>query len=277
MLENTEVAHVAQFESGMAIHAVVSAEIDIQISTAKKYPRNLGLSLKRIKDIACLTQETAIECFYSLPRKDEHGNTKNITGMTIRMAEIVASQYGNIRYGSRVMGHDGKMITAQGICHDLENNVAVTKEVQRRITTRAGKTYGDDMIIMTGNAAASIAMRNAVFTVIPKALMAQLEIEVRNTALGKNMSTEQRWVRARDSYKAIGVTEKQLMEHLQIVKHTELTEDHFSHLIGLHTAITKEKMITVEEAFNPGNAGKDITEMVSGFDKLNQAVNTEGK
>lgn len=267
-LEKTITEEVQLIESPTALQAIVSAEIDQQISTAKKYPRNLSQALKRIKDISCLTQETAEECIYSLPRRDENGNTKNITGLSIRMAEIVASQYGNIRYGSRTIGHDGKMITAQGVCHDLENNVAVTKEVQRRITNRYGKTYGDDMIIMTGNAASSIAMRNAVFTVIPRALLAQLEKDVRNTALGVNMSSEQRWIKAVESYKSLGVTEKQLLEHLQISKKVELTDDHFIHLIGMYTAITKEKMITVEQAFSKDSVGKDLSEIVSGLDKL---------
>jgi hypothetical protein len=39
--------------------------------------------------------------------------------------------------------------------------------VKRRITNRRGETYNADMITVTGNAGASIALRNAILKAIP--------------------------------------------------------------------------------------------------------------
>ncbi len=84
-------------------------------------------------------------------------------------AEIVTSAWGNCRAGARVVDEGAEFITAQGVFHDLERNVQVTMEVRRRITGKNGRRYSSDMIGVTGNAACSIALRNAVFRGIPRA------------------------------------------------------------------------------------------------------------
>lgn len=53
-------------------------------------------------------------------------------------------------------------MTAQGVFHDLERNVAITYEVRRRIVDKNGRRYKPDMIGVTANAACSIALRNAI-------------------------------------------------------------------------------------------------------------------
>jgi hypothetical protein len=149
-----------------ALESIERANVDMQISTAKKYPRSLALVKGRMMDLATLDQETAESCFYKLNRQG-----KSIEGPSIRLAEIAASSFGNIRYGARVISNDGKKITAQGFSHDLETNVYCAVEISRRITNRDGMTYSEDMQVVTGNAACAIALRNAMFKVVPFALV----------------------------------------------------------------------------------------------------------
>jgi hypothetical protein len=59
-------------------------------------------------------------------------------------------------------------VTAQGVCHDLQSNTFIAYEVRRRITGKGDRKYSDDMIGVTGNAASSIALRNAILKIIPK-------------------------------------------------------------------------------------------------------------
>ena len=133
------------------------SEIDMQISTAKKWPR----SIKRFRDEALqmvtLNDQIAAECIYSLPR-----DGKVVEGPSARFGEIAASAWGNCRAGARVVSDQGDFVTAQGVFHDLERNVAITYEVQRRITGKNGRRYSADMIGVTGNAASSIALRSAI-------------------------------------------------------------------------------------------------------------------
>lgn len=146
---------------------LVESEINQQVATAKKYPRSLQRFADEAMAMVTLDKATANECMYALPR-----DGKSITGPSARFAEIAASCWGNNRAGARVVDVGDQFVTAQGVFHDLERNVAVTIEVQRRITDKSGRRYKEDMIGVTGNAAVSIALRNAVLKGIPKAFWA---------------------------------------------------------------------------------------------------------
>lgn len=56
------------------LQAINRAEIDIQISTAKQYPRDINAVLNKIETYATMDKETAEECFYVLRREDKQGN-----------------------------------------------------------------------------------------------------------------------------------------------------------------------------------------------------------
>src|SRR5437867_1005932 len=48
-----------------AISPLMRAEIDIQISTAKRYPRSIRRFQQEAQSMACLDEDTAAECMYS--------------------------------------------------------------------------------------------------------------------------------------------------------------------------------------------------------------------
>jgi hypothetical protein len=254
-----------------AIEAINRAEVDIQISTAKKYPRDLKRVLNQIETLATLDTETAEDCFYALKR-GQGNDAKVIEGLSVRFAEIMANSWGNIRVATRIIGNDGKMITAQGVCHDLENNVATSVEVHRRITDRNGKTYSDDMVVVTGNAASAIAYRNAILKVIPKAITKKIVDNVKQVALGKALDLETSRTNALANFKKIGVSESQLLEYLEIGTIAELDKEHVFTLKGLWNAI-KEGSTTVKETFvQKGVAKTDIDiakeKIIDAIDKM---------
>jgi len=230
-----------------AIEAINRAEVDIQISTAKKYPRDLKRVLTQIETLATLDTETAEDCFYALKR-GKGDDAKIIEGLSVRFAEIIANAWGNVRIATRIIGNDGKHITAQGVCHDLETNVATSVEVHRRITDKYGKTYTDDMIVVTGNAASSIAYRNAVLKVIPKAITKKIVENTKEVALGKALDIETSRTNAISNFKKIGVSENQICEYLEIKSIQEIGKEHLFTLKGLWNAI-KEGSTTVKETF----------------------------
>lgn len=173
-----------------AMSALAKAEIDMAISTAHRFPRAIKKARDRMIEMATLDEETASECSYALKRKEANGQMKVISGPSVRMAEIALSAYGNARVAVRSAGQtdDGKFILMQAVCHDLERNVAVTVEVARRITTKTGRPFGDDMIGVTMAAAGSIARRNAILAVIPRAVVKPAIDKAREVALGKTKS-----------------------------------------------------------------------------------------
>lgn len=240
-----EIIEVKQAEM---LQAINRSEVDMQIATAKQYPRDLPTVLNKIETYATMDTETAEDCFYALRRQGADGEAQAIEGLSVRMAEIIASAWGNLRVQTRIIGNDGRFITAQGVCHDLETNVAVSKEVKRRITTRAGRTFSDDMQVVTGNAAASIAFRNAVLAVVPKAVTKKVIASVKQVAMGKAIDLETSRQNAIANYAKAGVTEQMLFEYLGITKKEQIDKEMVFELKALWNAI-KEGTTTVQETF----------------------------
>ena len=58
----TEIIEVKQADM---LQAINRAEVDIQISTAKQYPRDLNVTLNKIATYATMDKETAEDCLRS--------------------------------------------------------------------------------------------------------------------------------------------------------------------------------------------------------------------
>lgn len=239
---------IIEIKQADMLQAINRAEIDIQISTAKQYPRDLQQVLNKIGTYATMDKETAEDCFYVLRREGANGQSSVIEGLSVRMAEIIASSWGNLRVQSRIIGNDGKMITAQAICHDLETNLAVSKEVKRRITNKYGKTYSEDMQVVTGNAASSIAFRNAVLAVIPKAVTKRIINEVKKVALGQSIDLEQSRQNVLAYFGKLGVTNEQIFHYLGIKAIEQIDKQMIFELRATRNAI-EEGTTSVKETF----------------------------
>lgn len=235
-----------------AIESIERASVDIQITTAHKYPRSLAIVKRRMMELATLDEETAESCFYKLNRQG-----KNIEGPSIRLAEIAASSFGNIRFGARVVSRDAKEITAQGFCHDLESNVLSTIEVKRRIVGRDGRTYSDDMVVVTGNAACAIAARNAIFKVVPFAFVKPIFEAAKKAAVGDIKTLAERRTKMLARFAALGVNEKKICASLGRKGVEEIGLEDLETLIGVHSAV-KDGEQTIEEAFPEQKAPIDF-------------------
>lgn len=244
-MDNFEIVEVKQADM---LQALNRSEVDIQIATAKQYPRDLTATLNKIRTYATMDKETAEDCFYVLRRKNQDGSDQVIDGLSVRMAEIIAGAWGNLRVATRIIGNDGRMITAQAVCHDLETNFAVSKEVKRSIVTKSGKTYSQDMQVVTGNAAASIAFRNAVLAVIPKAVTKKIINEVREVALGQSLDLETSRQKMIAYFGSLGVTQEQILFYLGVKSIEEIDKQAIFELRSTANAI-KEGTTTAKESF----------------------------
>lgn len=240
-------------ESSLSL--ITKAEIDVQISTAKAFPRSMKSFLNRAESMATVSEDVAASCSYALPR-----GGKSLEGPTVRLAEIVCSTYGNIRAGARVIANDGKTVTAQGICHDLETNYCVTVEVKRKITDKFGKTYNEDMQVVTGNAACAVAYRNAVFKVVPYALVNDIYDKAKMVARGTSETLPARRDKALVYLRGLKVTDQQICDVLEIKKVEDIDLDKLDILRGMCTLI-KNGESTVKDLFEPttGNQASSIS------------------
>ena len=241
--EGREVAGIS-VESG-TVAVLNRSEIEQQVTTAHKFPRSIKRFRQEALQMVTLNESVAESCIYALPR----GN-KTIEGPSARFAEVVASAWGNCRAGARVVSDAGDFITAQGVFYDCERNVGLTYEVQRRITDSKGKRYNADMIGVTGNAASSIALRNAILKGVPKAFWDDMYQAARAVVMGDFSTLANRRADALKALVAFGVTQEQVFAKLGVEGSADITLDHLVVLRGLITAI-KEGDTTPEQAFAP--------------------------
>jgi len=241
---------VVEHADTTALEAVVRAEYDTQIATAKRYPRSISVFLKEAEELATVDTKTAESMFYSLPRgRNEDGTRKMIEGPSVRLAEVITASYGNLHKASRLVAIEDKFVRVQAVCWDIQKNIREVVEVSRRITDSKGRRYNEDMIGVTIAAAAKIASRNAVFGVVPRAFVDKIYAKAREVSLGKGLTMEQRRANAFAWFAAEGAKEADVLGLLERKALVDVTVDDLLTLHGLRTAL-KEKMTTITEAFS---------------------------
>lgn len=238
-------------QTSLAI-GLTKAEIDQQITTAHAFPRSIAKSSKNIFELVTISEDAAKECNYALPR-----GGKPITGPSIRLAEIIAGQWGNCRVGARVVHVDRaeKYVEAEGVFHDLETNTATTARVRRRIVDKNGRLYNDDMIIVTGNAACSIAKRNAILGGVPKAVWNKAYEAALATIKGDIKTLAERREKMLKAFAAFGVKPEQIFVVIGADGIEDIGLEEIATLTGMHAAL-KSGEATVEEMFGGGGSGQ---------------------
>ncbi len=236
-------------DESMAV-ALSKAEIDQQIATARAYPRNLKRVIASITSLVTLDEETAQECLYALVRRKSDEENKPIEGPSIRLAEVAAQMYGNCRMDARVVHVDRteKFVEAEGLFHDLETNMASRATVRRRISTKQGRLFSDDMIVVTGNAACAIAKRNAILAGIPRGIYRPAYQAARAIVAGTAETLGKNREKAIRAFASFGVTPAQLFEALAVQSEVDIKIDHVAQLRAMYSTL-KNGEATVEEMF----------------------------
>lgn len=255
-----------RIDGGMALTAVTRAEIDTQIATARAYPRSIKEFKRTAMELACLDEDTASSMFYALPR-----GGKTIQGPSVRLAEVVMSCWGNIRAEADIVAIDHSFVTAMGSCIDLEKNVANRIRVKRRITDKNGKRFNDDMIAVTSNAASSIAFREAVFKVVPRALVKDIYEAAKKTAVGDVKTIASRRSSAFEWFAKNGIKQEQILQKVGRKGVEDVTLDDLAILTGMKTAI-KDEGASIDELFAPENARSGQSDAAKALaDRLREA------
>lgn len=264
------------------------AEIDSQITTARQYPRSAKRAIDNILTLATLDETTATENIFALKR----GN-KPIRGPSIRLAEIVAQCWGNCRVDARVIGIDrvNKIITAEGLFHDLEANVATRATVQRRISDKNGRLYNDDMIAMTGNAACSIAKRNAILGGVPKGVWRKAVDASEQIIKGDVKTLVERRDAAIKAFAMFGLSPAQVFEIMDVAGEEDIDIDDLVTLRAIYAGLKSGEQ-TVEELLRKSGGGTahavmanplkddpapDASKMKAAADAISKAETAPGK
>lgn len=250
-LANYEVAQVAQGDAQSIIQmdAIEKANVDVQVSTAKQFPRNVTRAIQNSIVMATIDPDTAQMMRYALPR-----GGKPITGPSVHLAKLIVSNWGNMRAEAKVVQITDSQVVSRGTCWDLENNVATAIEVRRNIKNKNGQRFSDDMITVVGNAANSIAFRNAVFSVIPKAVTDKVYKAAQECITG-DLSDEAKLLQKRtnclkffnDEY---GITEEEVIKLCGKQTVNQIKAEEIALMLGIYQSL-KDGDTTVEEVMEP--------------------------
>ena len=155
-----------------------ASEIQAMVFMAKQFPRNQIQAADRILN-ACTRQTLADSAVYSYPRGGQ-----NVEGPSIRLAEVLAQNWGNLDFGIRELSQENGVSTVEAYAWDLETNVRQAKVFQvahKRMAKGGTKTLTDprDIYEIVANQG-SRRLRACILSIIPgdivEAALAQCSI-----------------------------------------------------------------------------------------------------
>lgn len=140
-------------------------EVQAAMVVAKRFPRDEGASMNRIIQ-ACTRLSLAESAMYEYPRGGE-----NVTGPSIRLAEVMAQNWGNLDFGITELEQKNGESTVMAYCWDLETNTRQSKvfSVPHVRATKKGNyalTDPRDIYEMVANQAAR-RVRSCILSIIP--------------------------------------------------------------------------------------------------------------
>jgi len=223
-------------------------QLDVLTNAAKNSPRSIEKVTSEVVSIATIDKETAESCYYVLKRKSKDGKDVYIVGPSVRLAEIFLHSWRNTRLQVYIT-EIGDRIRAVANIIDLERGIAVSREVIRRGTNKFGQLMSDDMLIMTANAAMAIAKRNAIFDLIPRAIVNQTLERIKGSLRKKGQSIEKAREEAIKYFESIGIPTEKILQWLEVEKVEDIKEEQLENLRGLATAL-RDGETTIKEEFD---------------------------
>lgn len=225
-----------------------SALIGMQLSVAATRVRSLDGFFKMAEAMATRNVEVAASCSFALPRSG-----KTIAGISVRLAEICAMAWGNIHTEARIVEIGDEFIKVAGTCWDMQSNNRCGQEVMRRITDKNGRRYNHDMIMVTANAAMSLAIRNAILRVIPRSFVEEVRLKCQQVVRGDAKSLDARRAALIKHFADLGISEQQICAAVGKRGIPDIDLDDLLTLRGYATAIS-EGHSTAEELFAPSGS-----------------------
>lgn len=149
----------------MVEQARAVAEVQVAVMIAQANPRNEQMSIQRILN-ACSRFSLANRAVYSYNR-----GGADVSGPSIRLAEALAQNWGNVQYGLRELTQGDGYSEVEAYAWDIETNTrrATTFVVKHKRDTRRGAvklTDGRDIYEMIANQGAR-RLRNCILSLIP--------------------------------------------------------------------------------------------------------------
>jgi hypothetical protein len=197
-----------EIESARAVQEVQAA-----MTIAKRFPRDTAQALDRVLQ-ACCRPVLAEHAIYAYPRGGQ-----TITGPSIRLAEALAQNWGNVQFGIRELSQQTGESTVEAFAWDIETNTRAVKVFQvphLRYTRERGNvrlTDPRDIYELVANNGAR-RLRACILAIVPG--------DVVDAALKKCEATQEHSLGAKDevvqkmieAFAVFGVTKERIERRL---------------------------------------------------------------
>ncbi len=202
------VASPMQIENSRAMQ-----EIQASVISAKKFPRDTVAAHRRIID-ACKRKSLAEQAMYAYPRGGQ-----TVTGPSIRMAEVLAQNWGNLSCGITELEQNIKESVMMAYCVDLETNYrkAIVFNVKNeRHTKRGVQRLTDPRDIYENNFnLGARRLRACILAVIPGDIVEEAVSTCEGTLAGDNSEPiADRLRKMATAFESIGVSQELLEKKL---------------------------------------------------------------
>lgn len=222
------------------------AEVQAKLMIAKSMPRDPVAAWEKVMK-ACSLPGMAEAAFYSYKRGGQE-----VTGPSIRLAEALASAWGNIDYGMRELSNKDGVTELEAYAWDLETNTLTTQRftVQHRRDTKTSSyalTDQRDIYELGANMGAR-RMRARILAVLPADIVKAAEEKCRQTlAGGSGVPIGERVKKMLTAFATHGITQKHIETRLG-KKLVDVLPDDIVLLTGIWNSI-KDGNVTASEAF----------------------------
>lgn len=245
-----------------------ASETQAMVFMAKQFPRNQIQAADRILN-ACTRQTLADSAVYSYPRGGQ-----SVEGPSIRLAEVLAQNWGNLDFGIRELSQENGVSTVEAYAWDLETNVRQAKVFQvahKRMAKGGTKTLTDPRdIYETVANQGSRRLRACILSIIPgdivEAALAQCSV-TQAVSVGKTPEEVQETIRKMVATMGkFGITTENIQERYQCrieaIRPAQIVE-----LRKIHTSL-KDGMSKPSDWFSiqevKKSDAKDLNAMVDG-------------
>lgn len=244
------------------------AEVQASLLIAKKFPRNQKQAVDRVLN-ACQRLSLAEKATYSYTK----GGTA-IQGASIRLAEVMATSWGNIDFGYRILESRPDSSLVEAYAWDKETNVKQVKTfcASHRRDTKKGSyliTDNRELYELIANQA-SRRVRACVLALIPIDVQEMALDECEKTIKQKIDITPERIKKMAEAFEALGVTKKMLEKRIQ----RSLDAIESGQFIGLTRVFNslRDKMGEISDYFEFEEVAEPKKEPKKGMESLKNKV-----
>lgn len=240
-------------------------EVKGAIFLAKQFPRNYFEAEKRILD-ACKRPSLAASSMYAYKR----GSTK-VEGPSIRLAEVLAQNWGNLSYGIKELEQrDGESV-AMAYCWDLETNVRQEKVFAVKHVRKSGQNLNKltdprDIYERVASDGAR-RLRACILGVIPGDVVEMAVDQCRQTLAGQSDKPLKDRVSAALTHfkEKYGVTQEMIEEHFGYSS-SSFSEYDLVQLTNIRNSL-KDGLSRIEDWFDKNKTKNQQSDLAADFEK----------